>query len=203
MARSFYSSLWGRTLLDELMLGVELSDLGSLWCAQPKPRGHSPRDQGSYLSTRTSQGPGPGRPSTQFFFPPQKYWHLVGTSITQALVRISETGEIPPGWNESIIICLIPKTEALESLSQFWPISLCNVLIKVISNIFANRLKPIMDKLMGSCQSSFIIDRSTLDNILVAQEVIHSLHRRKGRRAGFWAKGGLGESLRSSWLVFS
>lgn len=44
------------------------------------------------------------------------------------------------------------------------------------------RLKKVMPKLIGPAQSSFIPGRLTNDNIVVVQEAIHSMKRKKGRK---------------------
>lgn len=90
------------------------------------------------------------------------------------------TGKLVKSINE-VVICLISKGEALEDLTQFRQISLCNVSVKVVSKILANKLKPLMIKLAGPNQSSFIPGRCTVDNILITQEIVHSLRRQKGR----------------------
>lgn len=96
-------------------------------------------------------------------------------------------GRILSGLNEALI-CLIPKGDTPYSLNQFRPISLCNVLLKVVSKIPANRLKLLMSKLTNHFQSSFILGRSTTNNIVLAQEVLHSLRWRKGQRGSFILK---------------
>ena len=78
-------------------------------------------------------------------------------------------------------IVLIPKVNHPESLNQFQPISLCNVRYKIITKVVANRLKNIMAKLVGPMQSSFLPGRHITDNIVIAQEVIHSMNNKKGR----------------------
>lgn len=88
------------------------------------------------------------------------------------------------GLNESVI-CLLPKGITPSSLYQFRPISLCNVSVKCVSKILANRLKLIISKLMTKNQSSFIPERLTSDNIIVAEEIIHTLSRRKGVKGDF------------------
>lgn len=91
------------------------------------------------------------------------------------------------GLNE-LIICLIPKGETPKLLNQFRSISLCNVLVKVVSQILANRMKPIMEKLTGEHQSSFIPGRSTIDNIIEAQELVHTLMKKKGKNGVLLSK---------------
>lgn len=56
--------------------------------------------------------------------------------------------------NESLV-ALILKQEALELIFQFQPIALCNVVVKCITKILANKLKPLMAKLARETLCSF------------------------------------------------
>lgn len=113
---------------------------------------------------------GPDCYSAPFF---QKFWPYVNHSVLQLIVNIFLTRDIPMGLNESII-CLLPKCLAPETLNQFCPISLCNVLVKVVTKVLANQLKQLISKLTRTHQASFIPERLTLDNIIAAQEVVHT-----------------------------
>lgn len=130
------------------------------------------------------KAPGPDGFTPHLF---QRYWHIRGDMVVEATQRMFDYGSLLPGLNE-FLICLIPKGETPELLNQFRPISLCNVLAKLVSKILANHLKSLMCKLTGKFQSSFILGRSTTDNIVIAQELVHSLRRRKGSKGGFVMK---------------
>ncbi|KAL8140213.1 LOW QUALITY PROTEIN: hypothetical protein V2J09_006234 [Rumex salicifolius] len=69
--------------------------------------------------------------------------------------------------NETIIH-LIGKVDTPEVVSQFRPISLCNVLYKAITKILSNRLQPIMGKVVSPMQNSFIPGCMITDNIVLA-----------------------------------
>ena len=82
-------------------------------------------------------------------------------------------------------ITLIPKIPNSEEVSHFRPISLCNVIYKIISKILANRLKPFMDSIITPYQNAFIKGRNIIDNILLAHEIIDVVRKNRGRRDRF------------------
>ncbi|KAL0374377.1 UNVERIFIED_CONTAM: putative mitochondrial protein [Sesamum radiatum] len=84
-------------------------------------------------------------------------------------------------------IVLIPKCDEPETVSQFRPISLCNVIFKIASKCIANRIKPFMNSIISATQSAFIPGRLITDNIIVAYELNHFLKAKKGGQKGFAA----------------
>ncbi|KAG8386707.1 hypothetical protein BUALT_Bualt03G0177000 [Buddleja alternifolia] len=68
-----------------------------------------------------------------------------------------------------------------DEISKFWPIALCNVLFKIVTNTVVLRLKPFINNIVSPNQSSFIPGRSTHDNILILQELAHSLANSKSK----------------------
>jgi hypothetical protein len=82
-------------------------------------------------------------------------------------------------------IALIPKKKNPEHVSEFRPISLCNVVYKVISKVLANRLKVLLLVLISPLQSAFILGRLITDNILAAYETLHSMQTMMWGNIGF------------------
>ena len=60
----------------------------------------------------------------------QHYWELVGKDITNSVLSFLNSATLPKHLNHTFIT-LIPKVKNPELVSQFRPISLCNVLYKI------------------------------------------------------------------------
>lgn len=52
----------------------------------------------------------------------------------------------------------------------------------------ANRLKPLMNKLVVLSQANFIPGRQAFDNMIIVQEVIHSMQRKTGKKGAMAIK---------------
>ena len=82
---------------------------------------------------------------------------------------------------------LIPKVKNPVNISECRPISLYNVVYKVIAKVVANRLNYVIDKIISPNQSAFVPSRLISDNVIVGFECIHSLISRRIGKAGYIA----------------
>ena len=122
------------------------------------------------------KAPGPNGLHVVFL---QSQWDIVGKSIYDLILKIVEETKLVRNLNETLLV-LIPKTENPELMKQFRPISLCNVVFKIITKVLTNKIKPYMDHLVSTNQCSFISNRQSSDNVIMAQEIIHSMRKKKG-----------------------
>ena len=93
--------------------------------------------------------------------------------MTNVVRNFYTTGIIPPHLNDTHI-ALIPKKLVCHLPSDFRPISLCNVIYKIIAKSLANRLKQHLPDYVHPSQQAFIEGRRISNNIIVAQEISHS-----------------------------
>ncbi|KAK2656633.1 hypothetical protein Ddye_009685 [Dipteronia dyeriana] len=89
----------------------------------------------------------------------QKYCETIGTGFTNYCLEVLNNGRLVAECN-STIITLIPKTRFLELVSDYRPISLCNVLYKIIAKAITNRLRTVLDGVISEAQSAFISSAS-------------------------------------------
>ena len=89
-------------------------------------------------------------------------------------------GEIANDITEGIITLIYKKND--PKLLQNWrPISLLNVDYKILSKVLANRLKPLMDKIIKNHQTCGVTGRSLHDNIDTIIKLIEYVNEMESR----------------------
>ena len=130
-----------------------------------------------------TKSPGPDGMSSIFF---QRHWDIVGPHVVDCVPNIFRTGVIPNGLNDTYI-CLNPKVNCPQKMTEFRPISLCNVKYKLVSKVLANRLKSVLPDVISNAQSAFVPGRQITNNVLVAFEVMHCINQRRKWKMGLMA----------------
>ena len=83
------------------------------------------------------------------------------------------------------IYSLFQKQTAQRKWLTSAPISLCNVVYKLISKTF--RLKALLPHIISENQSAFTSDRLITDNVIVAFKLMHFLNHKFAGKEGFMA----------------
>lgn len=117
------------------------------------------------------KSPGPDGWTIEFYI---AFFDLLGGDILRVVEESRISGRLYNAIN-STFIALIPKTDHPSSFDDFRPISLCNVLYKIISKIIANRIKPILSRHISPQKFAFLENRQIHEAIGSAQEAIHSI----------------------------
>lgn len=87
----------------------------------------------------------------------------------------------------STIITLNHKVSNLEHLSEFSPLNLCNVIMRMISMAIANRVKRVLPGVVGEQQSASVLGHLITDNALMAFEAFHHLKKKTKGKKDFMA----------------
>ncbi|KAL9675546.1 hypothetical protein QQ045_003748 [Rhodiola kirilowii] len=114
----------------------------------------------------------------------QRNWVIVGEDVIEEVLNCLNNKVLDAELNETLIV-LIPKVKEVEKVEDLRPISLCKVVMKIITKVLANRLKEILPTIISQCQSAFIRGRLIMDNILIAHEVSHFIKRAHKRKIGY------------------
>ena len=128
-------------------------------------------------SMKPYKAPGPDGLHAGFY---QRHGNCVGDSVKEEVRNIFLSCEMPTFLNQTLI-ALIPKQKGPETISHFRPISLCNTVYKLVTKILVQRLRPHVPNLISPCQTAFVAGRRGSDNVIIAQEIIYSLNKRKGK----------------------
>lgn len=107
----------------------------------------------------------------------QAFWSVIEKDVVRFCQDFFDTGELASEFNRTMV-CLIPKVKQPEHMSDLRLISLCTVLVRVLSKVLANRLKTCLPNLISVNQSAFVEGRLLTDNALIAFEINHYIKRR-------------------------
>lgn len=111
----------------------------------------------------------------------QSNWKIVGASVFKLVEYVFSEGILDASLNKTSLVLILKKV-GVETISQYRPISLCNVLYKIITKTIVIRLRHAMQILVKQNQVSFIASRNIADNIIITQEAVHTMRTTKGKK---------------------
>jgi hypothetical protein len=114
---------------------------------------------------------GPDGFPAQFF---QRNWEVLRGDIIKVVQGFFETRKMPHGVNEMAIL-LLPKKDAPEYLKDYRPISLCNIIYKVVFKCMVNQMHPLLNDIIAPMQSAFMLRWFITYNALIAFQCLHAL----------------------------
>ncbi|XP_019255176.1 PREDICTED: uncharacterized protein LOC109233767 [Nicotiana attenuata] len=107
-------------------------------------------------------------------YPPEffkEFWPIIGQEVIEAVQQFFQTGKLLKKIN-CTTVTLISKVKNPSYVKEFRPIACCSTMYKIIAKLLTNRLKLVVDLLVGHSQSAFIEGRNILDNVIMAHELI-------------------------------
>ena len=169
----FYSNLLGGPVTNSYLSQDEVASLILFRCSPDTvdklsaPFSHDDIRK-VFFSLPKSKAPGPDGYPSEFF---TANWDTVGKDMIAAVSEFFSSGVILQQWNATIL-SLIPKKISASRISEFRPISCCNMVYKMISKLLANRLKETLPDIICNTQSAFIPGRLLVENVLMATELV-------------------------------
>ncbi|XP_062166910.1 uncharacterized protein LOC133873195 [Alnus glutinosa] len=130
----------------------------------------------SLKSLGRTKAPGPDGFTALFYV---KYWDYIKNTVLLAIGNFFQNNNLLREQNHTFI-ALIPKRLGASSVHHYRPISLCNIIYKIISKLLANRLKPLLSKVISPFQTAFVPGRHIQDNSILAHEMLHTLKSKRG-----------------------
>jgi hypothetical protein len=119
--------------------------------------------------------PGPDGLSFLFY---QKFWTIVKGDIVELFSEFHK-GNLDLFWLNFAMLTLVPKVENAIDMKNFRPISLLNCSFKIFSRLITSRMEKICQEIIAKEQSAFIRGRYILESLVVAHELVHSIHKDK------------------------
>ena len=124
---------------------------------------------------KNNKSPGPDGLIVEFY---KMYWDVLKDPLLRVYNSSFETGEMSYTQYLAIII-LLYKKGLREVLKNWRPISLINVDIKLLSNVFANRVKRVLPEIIHTDQKGCIQGRFIGQNIRLVEDIINEMDEDK------------------------
>lgn len=130
--------------------------------------------EGTLKWFKKEKSPGPDGWTIEFYI---AFYELLSHDLLMVVEECRASGSLYNAIN-STFVALIPKSDSPSSFDDYRPISLCNVLYKIISKIIANRLRPILSRHIAPQQFAFLEHHQIHEAIGSAQEAFQTIWTR-------------------------
>ena len=117
---------------------------------------------------KKNKSPGSDGLSVEFY---QTFWNELKDLVLQSLNTAYETGKLSKSQRKSFLSLMFKKNDPYD-INNWRPISLLNVDYKIAAHCLANRIKPILPKIINTDQNGFIKGRNINYNIRLIQDII-------------------------------
>jgi hypothetical protein len=124
---------------------------------------------------KPDSAPGPDGFPVSFF---KRFWEILKGPILGILNDFA-LGRVDIARLNYDILSLIPKIKGADTVKQYRPIALINVIFKFIAKAYATRLAPIAHRTIDRSQTAFIRGSCLHEGVLALHEIAHELRVKK------------------------
>ncbi|CAI9766758.1 unnamed protein product [Fraxinus pennsylvanica] len=107
----------------------------------------------------------------------QHCWDVIQDNVYKTVLDFFDGDHLPQGFVATIIVLLLKRDGACR-WTDFRHISLCTVFNKLITKLLNTRLNTLLSRIISPQQSGFILGRIIGENVLLVQELLHTLDNR-------------------------
>jgi hypothetical protein len=177
IAADYYKNLFALEVGEEVRLGGEFGEEDDLVTHEENNFLDAPFSEEeikeAVFNSYSDGAPGPDGLPFLFY---QKFWDILKSDLVR-LFEDFHNRKLDLYRLNCALLTLIPKVEEARDMRNFRPISLINCSFKIFSKVLTNRLSKVAQRLISFNQSAFIKGRYILESVVVAHEIVHSLHK--------------------------
>jgi hypothetical protein len=177
IAADYYKNLFALEVGEEVRLGGEFGEEDDLVTHEENNFLDAPFSEEeikeAMFNSYSDGAPGPDGLPFLFY---QKFWDILKSDLVR-LFEDFHNRKLDLYRLNCALLTLIPKVEEARDMRNFRPISLINCSFKIFSKVLTNRLSKVAQRLISFNQSAFIKGRYILESVVVAHEIVHSLHK--------------------------
>lgn len=115
----------------------------------------------------------------------QRYWPIVRDKVCEAILPFLNSEQDISAINYTYLV-MIPKHNNPKNIIDYIPISLYNVLYKIITKVLANRMKKILPTIISQNQCTSVLGRLISDNVLATYETLHTMKTKLHGKKVIW-----------------
>ncbi|KAL9967827.1 hypothetical protein ACROYT_G026124 [Oculina patagonica] len=121
-----------------------------------------------------NKSPGDDGLTVEFY---KAFWNVVGKIMVESLNYAYDHGELSNSQRRAIITLIEKKDKDRRDISNWRPISLINVDVKIGSKAIAKRLEAVLPSIIHYNQSAYVKDRTICDAVRSIEDILEYTKR--------------------------
>ena len=114
----------------------------------------------------------------------EEFWALAKGDVMVTLEELRSPQANMEKINKSYLF-MLPKRQGAESINDYRPIALSNSIYLIMAKVLANRLKEVIEALIGLFQYALISGRQLPDSVVLAGEIL-AAWKAQGTKGLMW-----------------